>query len=365
MEKGADIRATRTSTSAFNRRNEEQKRTRGEPQTTFEQALANQHERATRDQHHESESCEHQQYAREREKQIDYEQSEPYPMPMSELSPTAGSDPTPESNLPAESDPTAETDPPAELEPSSLDTNPRVRISLEEYRERSAHMREQDDNAAPPAAQDQQATATHGSHTPCYDEHGLELDYHDDVPTADSRESFSCSDYLHQLLDEEHTTPPANTTQPPATSEETVLPEVTPAVGATATANTELGGWGPFLQEYLDDRMDVDDLLQGPKEPVTETEETVLLDEMPTIESDEPPTNMPRELTPETPAATEEPDDSAWSCEILAGLQNLTPEMLAVVSAQVDRLRQLAAPPAPSKPSPPGLPAMLAVSNPM
>ena len=309
-------------------------------------------------------------------------------MPMSEPSPTAQSDSTPQSNPPdesdwtpqlnppdesdwtaemdppAESDPTAETDPPAELEPSSLDTNPRVRISLEEYRERSAQTREQDDDAAPSATQDQQATATHGSHTPCYDEHGLELDYHNDVPTADSCESFSCSDYLHQLLDEEHTTPLANTTQP-AASKETVLPEVTPTVGATAAANTEFGGWAPFLHEYIDDRMDVEDLLRGPTEPVTETEETVLLDETPTIELDEPPTDTPQELTLETPAAVEEPDDSAWSREIFAGLQNLTPEMLAIVSAQVDRLRQLAAPPAPSRPSPPGLPATPAVSNPM
>ena len=368
----------------FRQKSDEEKRARGEPQTAFEQALANQRERATRDQRHESESRECQRYAREQEEQIDFEQSEPYPMPMSEpdppaepdltaeSDPPAESDPTAESNPPAESDPTAETDPPAELEPSSLDdTNPRVRISLEEYRERSAHTREEDDNAAPPAAQDQQATATHGSHTLCYDEHGLELDYHDDVPTADSHESFSCSDYFHQLLDEEHATPPANMMQPPTASKEAVPPEeATPAVGATAAANPEWKGWGPFLQEYLDDRMDVEDLLQGSTEPVTATEETVLLDEMPTIKSEEPPTDMSREPTPtvklhEMPAAAGEPVDPAWSREVLAGLETLTPEMLAEVSAHIDRLSQLAAPPAPSKPSPPGPPATPAVCNPM
>ena len=368
----------------FRQKGDEEKRARGKPQTAFEQALANQCKRATRDQRRESESCERQQYAREREEQIDFEQSEPYPMPMLEPDPPAKPHPTTESNPPAEpdltaesnppteSDPTVETDPPAELEPSSLDdTNPKVKISLEEYRERSAHTKEEDDNAAPPATQDQQAIVTHGRHMPCYDEHGLELDYHDDVPATDSRESFSCSDYFHQLLDEEHTTPPANTTQPPTVSKEAVPPEeATPAVDVTAAANPEWKGWGPFLQEHFDDRMDVEDLLQGPTEPVTVTEETVLLDETPTIESEEPPTDMSRELTPavkshETPAVAGEPVDPDWSREVLAGLETLTPEMLAEVSAHIDRLRQLATPPAPSKPSPPGLPAMPTVCNPM
>ena len=170
----------------FRQKMDEEKRARGEPQTAFEQALANQRERATRDQRRESESRERQRYAREWEEQIDYEQSEPYPMPMSEPDP------------PAKSDPPAELDPPAEPEPSSRDdTNPKVKISLEEYRERSAQTKEEDNNAAPPAVQDQQGTAMVGSHMPCYDEHGQELDYNDDVPIADSRESFTCSDYFH------------------------------------------------------------------------------------------------------------------------------------------------------------------------
>ena len=351
---------------------DEEKRARAEPRTAFEQALTNQREQPTCDQHHESESRECQRYAREREEQIDFEQSEPYPMPMSEPDPPAESDPTTESNPPAKSDPTVETDPPAELEPSSLDdTNPKVKISLEEYRERSAQVKEEDVNATLPAAQDQQATTTVGSHTPCYDEHGLELDYHDDVPAANSHKSFSCSNYFHQLLDEEHAMPPANTTQLPTVSKEAVPPEeATPAVDVTAAANPEWRGWGPFLQEHFDDRMDVEDLLQGPTEPVTATEEAVLLDETPTIESEEPPTDMSRELTTavesqEMPAAAGELVDPAWSREVLAGLQTLTPKMLAEVSAHFDRLHQLATPPAPSKPSPPGLPAMPTVCNPM
>ena len=163
----------------------------------------------------------------------------------------------------------------------------------------------------------------------CYDEHGLELDYHDDVPTTDSRESLSCSHYLDWLLDEEHATPPADTTQPPATSEETVPPEITPTADATATSNTGFGGWSPFLQEHFGVQMDVEDLLQGPTEQVTEAKETVLLDETLTIKSDELPTDAPREPTPEPPAAKWELDEPTWSREIFKGLQNLTLDMLA------------------------------------
>ena len=38
-----------------------------------------------------------------------------------------------------------------------------------------------------------------GSHTPCYDEHGQELDYHDDVPAAsDSQEVKGWDEYFRQ-----------------------------------------------------------------------------------------------------------------------------------------------------------------------
>ena len=70
-------------------------------------------ERATRDQHRESESRKWQKYAREREEQIDFEQSEPYPLPISE------------------------PDPPTRLEPSSQGgAKPKTKLSLEDYRNR-------------------------------------------------------------------------------------------------------------------------------------------------------------------------------------------------------------------------------------
>ena len=50
----------------FRQKMDEENRARGQPQTAFEQALV--HERATRDQCRESESCERQRYARERER---------------------------------------------------------------------------------------------------------------------------------------------------------------------------------------------------------------------------------------------------------------------------------------------------------
>ena len=59
---------------------EEQNKGRG-AQGTFNQ------ERETRDQCRESESREWQKYAREREEQIDFQQSEPYPSPISEPDP--------------------------------------------------------------------------------------------------------------------------------------------------------------------------------------------------------------------------------------------------------------------------------------
>ena len=308
----------------FRQKMDEENRARGEPQTAFEQALAQQRERATRDQRWESESRERQCYAREWEEQIDFEQSEPYPMPM------------------------LEPDPPAQPELSSRsDTKPKTKISLEEYRDRQSQeqsaeakveqarmheitirqaeqervQREQDDNAALPASQDQQAPVTIGSHTPCYDEHGQEFDYHDDVPIADSQGSLTWSDYFRQYhgedgkliaeqLDAEHAMLLANTpqcTKPSTVSEEAVLPKgVMPATDAPTAANPEWKGWGYFLCQHGDhtgvpitDRLDVEqELLRGPTEPVTVTEEAVLLDETPTVESEEAPTVISKEPTP-------------------------------------------------------------------
>ena len=187
------------------------------------------------------ESRKHQQYAREGEEQIEFQQSEPYPSPISE------------------------PDPPTQPEPSSrCGTKPKTKVSLEDYRSRQlqkeaakvkeerdresrrlleeeqsqresveakkveqAHLhkikirqtevarikqeqeqlcleqervqKEQEANATLLASQARQAPAALGSHTPYYDEHGQELDYHDDVPaTTDSQECKSWSDYFRQ-----------------------------------------------------------------------------------------------------------------------------------------------------------------------
>ena len=377
---------------------DEENRAGGQAQTAFEQALVQQRERATHDQHRESELQEHQRYAREREEQIDFEQSEPYPMPMLEADP-------------------------AELEPSSRDdTTPKAKISLEEYRDRQrleqsqeqsaearveqAHMhkvriqeqirleqecaQEEEDSTANQA---QQAPTTFGSHTPCYDEHGQELDYNDDVPVANSQGSSALSDYFHQYhgevrqritekFDAEHALLLANSPQcirPPTESKEAVPPkEAPPAVDAPATFQPEWKGWGEFLHQHGDptgvpitDRLDVEqELLRGPTEPVTVTEEAMLLDETPTLESEEAPTAVSMELMPsaesqETPAAKGEIPSSVDMRQFLAGLQTLTPEMLTEISTHIDRLRQLAAPSASMKRSPPGLPTTPTVTNPM
>ena len=49
------------------------------------------------------------------------------------------------------------------------------------------------------ASQTPHTSVVFGSHTPCYDEHGQELDYHDDVPAASSSQEWMNWDkYLRQ-----------------------------------------------------------------------------------------------------------------------------------------------------------------------
>ena len=351
---------------------EEQNRGRGQRQTTFEQALA--HERATRDQRRELESRERQRYAREREEQIDYEQLEPYPMPMSE------------------------PDPPAQPEPLSQgDTKPKTKLSLEDYRNRqrleesqvqSAEakvkqacmheirirqvevarieqeqeqlrleqervQREQEANAALLASQAQQAPAMFGSHTLCYDEHSQELDYHDDVPVADSQACMTWSDYFRQhsgedgiriaeQLDAEHALLHGPTMPSTVSEEATLLEEEMPAAESGETPIIEL---------------------------VEEMPTVKLAEEMPTAELEEAPTTMSEEPTPtaellEMPAA-EGGIPTVDMRQFLAGLETLTPEMLSEISTHIECLRQLAAPLASTKSSPLGLPATPTVPNPM
>ena len=288
----------------------------------------------TRDQHRESELLERQQYAREREEQIEFQQWEPYP--------------------------SSEPDSPTQPEPSSRGgIKPKTKVSLEDYRSRQlqkeaakekkesllderesteaekveqAHLheikirqaevarikqeqeqlrleqervrKEQEANATLLASQAQQAPVVLGSHTPCYDEHGQELDYHDDVPAAtDSQECKSWSDYFRQRGDE----------------------------------------YGVQLADSIDAEHR---LLQEPTMTSTVSEEAMLLEE-------------------ETPTVDMR--------QFLAGLETLMPAMLSEVSMCIEHLCQLAMPvaspvsmPRESPPAPlPGLPATPTVANPM
>ena len=313
---------------------EEQNKGRG-AQGVFNQ------KRETRNQRRESESHKWQQYAREREEQIEFQQSEPYPSPISE------------------------PDPPTQPEPSSRGgTKPKTKVSLEDCRSRQlqkeaakekeerdresecllderesieakkveqAHLheikirqaevarikqeqeqlcleqervrKEQEANAALLASQARQVPVALGSHTLCYDEHSQELDYHDDVPAAtDSQECKSWSDYFRQQGDE----------------------------------------YGVQLADSLDAEHR---LLQGPTMTSTVSEKAMLLEE-------------------ETPTVDMR--------QFLAGLETLTPVMLSEVSMRIEHLHQLAAPLASTKlmqkespPPPPGLPATPPIANPM
>ena len=190
----------------------------------------------------------------------------------------------------------------------------RIKQEQEQLRlEQERVWKEQEANAALLASQARQAPAALGSHTPCYDEHGQELDYHDDVPaTTDSQECKNWSDYFRQQGNE----------------------------------------YGVQLAESLDAEHK---LLQGPTMTLTVSEEAMLLEE-------ETPTAVL--LGEETPTVDMR--------QFLAGLETLTPEMLSEVSTCIEHLRQLAAPLASTKstqqespPPPPGLPATPTVPNPM
>ena len=238
---------------------------------------------------------------------------------------------------------------------------------------------------------------TFGSHTLCYDEHGQELDYHNDVPIADSQASMTWSEYFRQdggedgiriaeQLDAEHALL-HGPTMPSTVSEEAVLlEEEMPAADVPAIDSQEWKGWGKFLRQQGDscglpitDRLDAEhELLQGPTKPVTVGEEAVLLEETPaaelvketsTVELEEAPTVVSEELTPiaelsEMPA-TKGGIPTVDMRQFLAGLETLTPEMLSEISMHIECLRQLVAPLASTKSLPPGLPATPMVPNPM
>ena len=312
-------------------------------------------ERETRDQHRVSESREWQQYAREREEQIAFEQLEPYLSQMPEPDPpTQAASVTQEGGMKAKTKVSIEEYRNRHLQKEAAKAKERrdrelmearkaelarlheieiqeaemARIKYEEqqrleeeraWKEQEAEMarikyeeqlrleeerarKEQEVNAKLLATQAQQAPEVLGSHTPCFDEHGQELDYHDDVIATESQDCRSWSEYFRQQGD----------------------------LGAVAIADS------------LDGEAR---LLQGPTLELTAREEAVLLEEeMPVIDMR----------------------------LFLAGLETLTPSMLTEVSTRIEHLRWMVAPLASAKstknespPPAPGLPAMATVVNPM
>ena len=210
-------------------------------------------ERETRDQRRISESRERQQYAREREEQIAFEQTEPYPSPTPEMDPpTQTASATQEGGVRAKTKVSLEEYRDRRLQKEAAEAKERrdreemearkaeharlheieiqeaerARIRYEEQqrleeervqKEREAEMarikyeelqclevelvQEQEANATPLATQAQQAPEVLGSHTPCFDEHGQELDYHDDVIATEAQDCRSWSEYFRQQGD--------------------------------------------------------------------------------------------------------------------------------------------------------------------
>ena len=313
-------------------------------------------EQETRDQRRESESQERQQYAREREEEIEFQQSEPYPSPMLEPDPpTRPVSPSQEGGTKGKTKVSMseyrsrrlqqeatrereECDRESErllkeeqrwqrelIEAQKLKLVclheieiqqaeiARIKYEQEQLRLEQEHVqKEQEANAKLLASQAQHTPVAFGSHTPCYDEHGLELDYHDDVPaTSDSQEAKSWGEYFRP---QEHDANPCG------------LQDV---LGSVASLEEEAK------------------ILQGPTMKSTASEEAVLLrdEEMPTVDMR----------------------------QFLAGLETLTPTMLSKLSTRIEHLHQLVTPlastesmpkelpPAP----PPGLPTTPTVANPM
>ena len=182
----------------------------------------------------------------------------------------------------------------------------RIKHEWEQLRLEQEHVqREQEANAALLASQAQQAPVALGSHTPCYDEHGQELDYHDDVPaTTNSQECRSWDEYFRQQGD---------------------------ASGVQIADSIE--------EEHR--------LLMGPTMTSTVSEEAVLLreDEMPTMDMKQFLAGL-ETLTP------------AMLSELSTCIEHLR-QLVAPLASMKSTQRE--SPPAP----PPGLPATPTVVNPM
>ena len=181
----------------------------------------------------------------------------------------------------------------------------RIKQEQEQLRlEQERVRKEQEANAALLASQAQQAPVALGSHTPCYDEHGQELDYHDDVLAAtDSQECKSWSDYFRQRGDE----------------------------------------YGVQLANSIDAEHR---LLQGPTMTSTVSKEAVLLEEeTPTVDMKQFLAGL-ETLTP------------TMLSEVSTCIEHLC-QLVTLVASPVSTPRE--SPPVP----PPGLPATLTVANPM
>ena len=303
----------------------------------------------TRNQCRESESRERQQYAREREEQIAFQQSEPYPSPMSEpdpptrpVSPSQGGGAKAKTKVSMEEyrSRCLQKEAAKEKEKRNQESKrlleeeqrqqresieaqklkhaclhkieiqqaeiARIKYEQEQLRlEQERMQKEQEANAELLASQARQTPVAFGSHTPCYDEHGQELDYHDDVPaTTDSQEAKSWGKYFRQQGD---------------------------SCGLPIAASLE--------EETR--------ILQGPTMKSTASKEAMLL------KDEETPTVDMRQF--------------------LAGLETLMPVMLSELSTRIEHLRQLVTPLASTKSTqkesppapPPGLPATPTVANPM
>ena len=191
----------------------------------------------------------------------------------------------------------------------------RIKHEWEQLRlEQERVWKEQEANAALLASQAQQVPVALGSHTSCYDEHGQELDYHDDVPaTTNSQECRSWDEYFRQ----------------------------------------QGNASGVQIANSVDEE---DRLLLGPTMTSTVSEEAVLKEE------ETPTMDMRQEEMPTVDMR-----------QFLAGLETLTPEMLSELSTHIEHLRQLATPLASTKSTqkesplapPPGLPTTPTVVSPM
>ena len=188
----------------------------------------------------------------------------------------------------------------------------RIKYEQEQLQLEQERLQKEQEANAKLVGQARHTPVAFGSHTPCYDEHGQELDYHDDVPAAlDSQEAKSWGEYF---CEQERDANPCSLQDAP-------------------------GGAASLEEEAR--------ILQGPTMKSMASEEAILLrdEETPTVDMR----------------------------QFLAGLETLTPAMLSELSTHIEHLRQLAtplvsikstrreSPPAP----PPGLPTTPTVANPM